>query len=598
MSFHAWLTAGTLLVMLGALASGRLAADVALLGAVGVLLVCGVIAPADAVAGFANPGVATIALLYVVAVGLKETGAMSIVSARLLGRPRSALVAQARLIGSVAPISAFTNNTTLVAVFLPVLHGVAKRARISASLLFMPLSFAAILGGVCTLIGTSTNLTVAAIIQQHNRQNPGTIVPEMEMFTLTPVGLCVAVAGAAYMLLLGRTLLPKRAEAFDAGPDARRYMTAMRVEAASPLVGQTVEGAGLRHLPNLFLSRIDRASETITAVGPEERLQAGDALVFVGVLESVVDLQKIRGLVPATDEGQPGADRPTMTLAEAVVSPMSPLIGQTIRDAGIRTRYGAVVVAVHRHGHRLAGKIGDIVIEPGDTLLLETGPGFARRHRDSTAFHLVSELDDAAPPRHERATFALAVLAGVVLLLSTEIVDPLTGALVGAGLMLAGRCCTAAQARRGVDWSVLLVIGASVALGRAMEKTGLAETLAAQVVASRDSLGPIGVMSAVYGLTLAFTMLMSNTAAAALMFPVAIRIAGDAGLPPMALIVCLTIAASAEFITPLGYQTNLMVAGPGGYRWSDFIRFGGPLTLLVGAVCVSASALWFGVPLT
>lgn len=595
MTWQAWLTAATLLSMLATLASGRLSADVALLGAVGVMLIAGIISPGDAVAGYANPGVATIALLYVVTVGLRETGAMSIVSARLLGRPRSALEAQARLIGSVTVISAFTNNTTLVAAFLPVLHGVAKRARIAASLLFMPLSFAAIIGGVCTLIGTSTNLTVAALIEQHNRQSPDAPLPELGMFTLTPVGVCVAAAGVIYMLVLGRKLLPSRAEVFEVGDGARQYMTAMRVQSASPMIAQTVESAGLRQLPGLFLSRIDRASETVTAVGPEEKLAAGDVLVFVGVLESVVDLQRTRGLAPVTDEGQPGADRPAMTLVEAVVSPMSPLIGQTVRDAGIRTRYGAVVVAVHRVGHRLAGKIGDIEIEPGDTLLLETGPGFARRHRDSSEFHLVSELEETASPRHNRAWFALSVLLVVIVLLSTEVVEPLTGALIGAAAMLAGGCCTANQARRGVDWTVLLVIGGSVALGNAMQNTGLAAVLAEQLLASREALGAIGLLGAVYALTLVFTMLMSNNAAAALMFPVAISAAAQAGMPVMPLIVCITIAASAEFITPLGYQTNLMVAGPGGYRWSDFVRFGGPLTLLAGAVCVAASALWFGV---
>lgn len=595
MTWQAWLTAGTLLTMLGVLATGRLGADIVLLGAVGVLLVAGVISPADAVSGYANPGVATIALLYVITVGLRETGAMAKVSAILLGRPKSALEAQARLIGSVGVLSAFTNNTTLVAAFLPVLHGVAKRSRLAASLLYMPLSFAAILGGLCTLIGTSTNLTVAALIQQHNRSNPDQPVVEFGMFTLTPVGICVAAVGALYMLLLGRKLLPRREDVFDLGERARRYMTAMRIQPASPLVGRTVEAAGLRHLPGSFLSRIDRATETVTAVGPEEILQSGDVLIFVGVLESVVDLQRTRGLEPVTDEDQPVKNRPTMGLVEAVVSPESPLIGRTVRDAGIRTRYGAVVVAVHRQGHRLTGKIGDIEIEPGDTFLLESGPGFVKRYRDSSEFHLVSELEGTAAPRHERAGFALAVLIGVVVLLSTEVIDPLTGVLLGAALMLAGRCCTPSQARSGVDWTVLLVIGGSVALGKAMDRTGLAQTLASSVMSASGGMGPVTVMGMIYAVTLVFTMLMSNNAAAALMFPIVLSVSHQSGIPLLPLLVCMTIAASAEFITPLGYQTNLMVAGPGGYRWSDFARFGGPLTLLAALTCIAAAAGYYGI---
>jgi di/tricarboxylate transporter len=595
MPWDAWLTACLLLAMLLVLALGLLAADAAIFAVLGVLLVAGVLSPADALAGFASPAVATIAFLYVAVAGLRETGAMTWISTRFLGRPRSALEAQARLVSSVALLSAFTNNTTLVAAFLPVLHSVAKRARIAASLLFMPLSFAAILGGVCTLIGTSTNLTLAALIERHNQQHPGAALPPMRMFTQTPIGVCVAAAGVLYMLILGRRLLPRRAEPFEVAEGARRYMTAMRVAAASPIVGRTVEEADLRQLPGLFLSRIDRAAETVTAVGPEERLLAGDVLVFVGVLESVVDLQRTRGLDPVTDEGTPASNRPTNSLIEAVVSPTSPLIGQTIRDAGIRTRYGAVVVAVHRQGHALSGKIGDIEIRPGDTFLLEAGPGFARRYRDSSDFHLVSELEGAATPRHDRAALALGIFGILVILLSIEWVDPMTGALVGAAGMLLGRCCTLNQARSSIDWTVLLVVGGSVALGKAMEATGLAGTLAGSIVPRAMDLGPVWVVAAVYALTLVFTTLMSNNAAAALMFPIVFEISSQSGVDFTALIVCVAVAASAEFVTPLGYQTNLMVAGPGGYRWNDFARFGGPLTLLSGVVCVAAASLFFGI---
>lgn len=595
MSWQAWLTAGVIGSVVGVLACTRLATDVVVLGAVGVLLAAGILSPAEAVAGFANPSVATIGLLYVVAVGLRETGAVHRLSGWFMGRPGSVLEAQARLALPVAALSAFTNNTTLVAAFLPVLHGVARRTRIAASYLFMPLSFAAILGGVCTLIGTSTNLTVAALIQQHNRVHPERLVPEFRMFTLAPVGVCVAAAGLAYMLLLGRRLLPRREEIFETAEAARQYMAAMRVEPGSPVVGKTVEQAGLRQLPGLFLSRIDRARETVIAVGPEERLEAGDILVFVGVLDSVVDLQKTRGLAPVTDEGAPEGDRSSRRLVEAVVSPLSPLVGQTVRDAGIRTRYGAVVVAVHRQGHLLSGKIGDIVVRPGDTFLLEVGPSFTRRYRDSTEFHLVSELEGAASPRHERAGLALGALGLVVILLSTNMVDPLVGALVGAAFVLAARCCTASQARAGIDWSVLLVVGGALALGRAMEATGLADSIVSSLGRGGFFDRPVALLAVVYGLTLAFTTLLSNNAAAALMFPVALQACDRAGLPYTPALVCLTVAASAEFITPLGYQTNLMVAGPGGYRWGDFMRFGGPLTVLCGVVCVLASAGWYGV---
>jgi len=594
MGWEAYLTGVVLLGVLGALASGRVAADLAILGALLALLVTGVISARDAASGFASTGVWTVGLLYVVAAGLKETGATAWISHRLIGVPKSEFQAQARLIFPVAFFSAFTNNTPLVAALLPVLSGVAKRAGMAASRLYMPLSFAAILGGVCTLIGTSTNLVVAGLIQEHNATAEAERrIAEFGLFTLTPVGLPVAVVGLAYILLFGRRLLPDRRTDEPGAAVERQYMTAMRVEPGSPIVGRTIEGAGLRHLPGLFLSRLERGDESMTAVGPDERLEAGDTLVFVGVLESVVDLQKIRGLAPIVDEADLRHDRPRMRLIEAVVSPRSPLIGQTVRDSGIRTRYGAVVVAVHRMGHRLSGKIGDITVRPGDTLLLEAGAGFARRFRQSNEFTLVSEIEGHTAPRHERASLALGVLVVLVALLTGDFIDPLTGSLAAAAAMVAGRCCTLSQARASIDWQVLVVIAGAFGLGRALTETGLADALANGVVEVGGS-SPVVLLGLIYLLTVIFTVFISNNAAAVLMFPLAIEAARVGGIDPLAVSVCVAVAASAEFSTPLGYQTNLMVMGPGGYKWLDFVRFGAPLTLLSGVVAVASSVVWFG----
>ncbi len=594
MTWEAWLTGGLLVLMLGALISGRVATDLAILGTLLLLLIFGVLEPGEAIGGFANPGLATIAFLYICATGLTETGATSAISARLMGRPRSLLQAQARLVVPVTMISAFTNNTTLVAAVLPVLSGAANRAGVAASKLYMPLSFAAILGGICTLIGTSTNLVVAGMLEGHNAAHPDHQVPTFSMFTLTAAGAPVAIVGIAYILLFGRRLLPDQREDGGASTPLRQYMAAMRVVPGSPIVGRTVELAGLRHLPGLFLSRIDRSEESVTAAGPSERLRDGDVLVFVGRLESVVDLQRIRGLSPVTDESEHGGDRPKLRLAEAVVSQASPLVGQTIRDAGIRTRYGAVVVAVHRHGHRLRGKIGDIVIRPGDTFLLEAGPDFASRYRNSTDFHLVSELEGAAAPRHAKAPIAVGIMVALIAALSLNIVDPMTGSMGAAALMVLLRCCTAGQARRGMDWQVLIVVGAAIGLGRAIEKTGLGEIAANELVRVAQWGGPVAILAGVYLLTTIFTMFVSNVAAAVMMFPVALEVSRTQGMSFLPLAVCIAIGASAEFTTPLGYQTNLMVMGPGGYRWIDFIRFGGPLTVLSGVVCVAAAALAYG----
>lgn len=592
MTLEGWLTVGILIVMLGVMVSGRAGPDLAIMGALLMMLVLGIVEPAQAIGGFANPAVATIGLLYIVASGLKETGATSSVATRLIGRPRSAWQAQARLLAPVAGLSAFTNNTPLIAAMLPVLSSAARRAGIAASRLYMPLSFATILGGMCTLIGTSTNLVVFDLYEETRAGDPS--MPAFGMFTLAKAALPAALIGLAYILIFGRRLLPAHEERLPGAGSPRQYMVAMRVEPGASIVGQSVERAGLRRLPGLFLSRIDRAEETITAVAPRELLEANDVLIFVGSLESVVDLQNTPGLAPVTDDSDEHlSDRSTMRLAEVVVSPASPLIGATIRDAAIRTRYGAVVIAAHRHGHRLTGRIGDIVIRPGDTLLLEAGPEFARRYRDSSEFTLVSELEGAAAPRFERAPIAVAILVGLVLVLTFRIVAPLTGAMAAAALMVLTRCCSGAQARASVDWPVLIVIGSAFGIGAGLEESGLAQVVADQLLVVAGGGSILAILILIYIMTLAFTMLVSNTAAAVLMFPIAIDAALAANIPILPVAVCVALAASADFSTPLGYQTNLMVMGPGGYRWTDFLRFGGPLTILVSIVTLTCISLFY-----
>jgi di/tricarboxylate transporter len=599
MGWDAWFTAVVIIAMLAVLARGRYGTDIVMLLTVTVFVVSGIVSPTDAFKGFSNTGLVTVAFLYVVATGLQETGGMSLVTSRLLGRPKTIFAAQARLIPPVVGLSAFMNNTPLVAMFIPVLRELSRITRIPAAYLLMPLSFAAILGGVCTLIGTSTNLVVYSLIEGYNKDHKDAPLEQMGMWTITWVGVPVAIAGIAYMLLLGRKLIPVRDTAESGGGEAREYTASMRVPAGSPLSGKTIEAAGLRHLPGLFLSRIERETESIVAVGPEVEMRENDHLIFVGQIDSIVDLQKIKGLAPLDGEGDSGRYRPKMRLVEAVVSSSSPLVGRSIREAGIRTRYGAVVVAVHRLGHRLTGKIGDIEIRPGDTLLLETDMTFLRRHRRSTDFYLVSELEGTATLRHERGWVALAILLGLIVMLSVgELpyigkVPEVVSAMVAAAAMILTRCCTGPQARAGMEWPVLIVIGASFGLGKAMENTGLALTIAQNLSAFAAPYGPWALIGVVYVLTLGFTTLINNNAAAALMFPIVLPIAQAGGYHFMPFAVTIALAASLEFMTPLGYQTNLMVMRPGAYRFFDFTRFGGPLTVLCALVAIGVLPIVF-----
>jgi di/tricarboxylate transporter len=583
-NWQAALTGLVVFVTLTLLLFVQRAPDMVMIGGVVLLLAAGVITPVEALKGMSNEGMITVAALFVVAAAVERTGALAALVDRALGRPRSLAVAQVRTMVGPALLSAFMNNTPVVALMVPAIRDWAKKHRLSVSKLLMPMNDAVVLGGLCTLIGTSTNVVVSGLVED-KRGTP------LGMFDITPLGLALLVAGLAYLLLASRWLLKDRRPPMSQSDDPRQYSLEMLVEPGSPLVGRSIEEAGLRHLDNLFLMEIDRGGHVLAAVEPTERLEAGDRLVFVGVIDSVVELQKIRGLRPATDQvfklDDPRSER---RLVEAVVSNTCPLVGRTIREGRFRSTYGAVVIAVARNGERLQMKIGDITLEAGDTLLLEAGPAFLDRQRSSRHFYLVSEVSDAVAPRHDRAWIACTILAAMVLAAALDLVPMVAAALVAACGVVATRCISSTEARRSIEWESLLLIAASFGIARAMEKTGLAAAVAESTIAAAGD-HPHLVLAAIYVVTMLFTELMSNNAAAVLTFPIAWQTAADLDVNPLPFVMAVTVAASCGFATPMGYQTNLMIYGPGGYKFSDYMRFGGPLNLLVMALTVALAPL-------
>lgn len=584
-------TLGLVLSMFVLLTVSSLPPDVILILGVVVLVVLGVITPGEATAGLSNEGMVTVGVLFIVGAGVRETGGVDWIAARLFGRPQSVTGAITRLSLPTMVLSALMNNTPLVAMLIPAVNDMARAQRIAASKLMIPLSYAAILGGTCTLIGTSTNLVVQGLLVKEAAANAA--VEPLGMFDIAWIGVPSAIVGLIYLLLAGRFLLPDRRPALSTQDDPKEYTVEMQVEADSPLVGQSIEGAGLRHLPGLYLAEIDRDGNPIPAVSPQEILRAGDRLLFVGIVESVVELQRIRGLVPATEDVfHLKAPRPQRCLIEAVVSNTSPLLGMTIRDSRFRSHYNAVVVAVARNGERLHQKIGDVVLHAGDVLLVEAHPSFAEQHRNSRDFFLVSAIDRSNPPRHELALLAVGLLVTMVLLVTLGVASMLTAALVTAGVMLATRCLSLEAARRSIDWQVLLAIGASFALSAALVKTGIADQIARATI---DLAGgsPWVTLALIYLVTLLATELITNNAAAALMFPFALGVAKALGVSYLPFVIAIMMAASAGFATPIGYQTNLMVFGPGGYRFSDYLKVGVPLDVLIGIVTVTLAPLVF-----
>lgn len=577
MSPEAWFTVAVVGLCLALLMSNRVSADVTLMGGLTLLLVSGILSPAEALSGFSNEGMITVAVLYVVVAGLRDTGAISWVVQYMLGRPKTLAGAQIRLMSPVAGISAFLNNTPVVAIMIPAVQDWARRNQLSVSKLMIPLSYAAIAGGTCTLIGTSTNLVVNGLMLRE-------IGTGITMFELAWVGVPLTIVVIISTVLMSRWLLPDRIPVISRFADARGYTVEMLVDADGPLVGKTIEQAGLRHLPGLYLVEIDRGEQVLPAVSPLERLQAGDRLVFVGIIESVVDLQKIHGLKPATNQiFKLDMPRPERCLIEAVISESCPIVGKSIREGRFRSLYNAAIIAVSRGGNQVKMKIGNIVLLPGDTLLLEAHPSFAEQQRNSRDFYLVSRLEDSAPLQHERAPMAIAIMVAMVAVAASGFLSMLQAALLAGGLMLIMRCTRARTVRRSIDWQILIVIGASLGIGEALHLTGAAQAIAGSLLSLVGN-DPWSALLMTYVITALFTAVITNNTAAVLMFPIALALARTLEVDFMPFMITIMVAASMSFATPIGYQTNLMVFGPGGYRFGDYMKLGIPLTLIVGVI--------------
>jgi di/tricarboxylate transporter len=577
MSWEAWVAILVVLFNIGLLIFTRYSADLVMMAGVTLLVLLGILKPSDALAGFSNEGMATVGIMYIIVAGLEATGGIAWISQYLFGKPKTILEAQLRMMIPVAALSAFMNNTPLVAMMIPAVTDWARRFKISPSKLLMPLSYAAVLGGVITIIGTSTNLVVNGLLKSE------TDLPPLRLFEQAPVGIAVTIIGIAYIALASRWLLPQRQPAVSSLTDFKEYSVDMMVDSHGALVNKTVEQAGLRHLANLYLAEIDREDQTITA-SPDTVLKANDRLFFVGAIDSVVELNKINGLLPATTQVfKLGAPRTRRSLVEAVVSDTSPVRGKKIRESKFRSLYDAVVIAVARNGERIKSKMGDIELQTGDTLLLETRPTFIEQQKNSRDFFLVSNVENSTPLRHERSLLAFGILVGMILLATFEILPMFQAALLAAGAMLLTRCVTSSQARKAIDWSVLIAIAASFGLGKALETTGAAASIANTFIQVAQGNAWLS-LAVIYLITMIFTELLSNNGAAALVFPIALATANtlEVNFTPFA--IAIMIAASCAFATPIGYQTNLMVYGPGGYRFSDFTRLGLPLNLICMAV--------------
>ena len=608
----------TLAIAAGALALfawNRVRMDVVGIIVMTTLIVTGLVTPPQGLSGFSNEAMITVAAMFVLSAGLVGTGAVDVLGrwvARLAGASELRLLVIS--LALVIPLSAFINNTPVVVVMIPMILGITRKTGIAPSRIFMPISYGSQMGGTLTLIGTSTNLLVAGLALELGLDRIG-------LFDITPPALVLMAVGVAYLLTVGRWLTPSREAKTDlvASYELRDYVTGLVVEDDSPLVDRSLRDSRFGEHHGLQVIGIERPGERIMFPRGGTVIRADDLLLVRGKIPDIARIEETEHLHiagmrvdlsfaeddgaaeegdDATADGAEGAAHAghdpdaSRRLAELIVPPRSPVVGNTVRRLNFRGRYGVPVLGVQRHGEPLHGPLGDIELVAGDLLLVQASDKQLRALHRGRDLALLGPVDLPAR-RRRKIKISVPILGAVVLLAAFDVTTILVAALLGVVAMFLSGCITPEEAYREVDWSVLVLLGSIIPLGLAMLNTGTAEFLAFGVLSLTAPLGLYGVLAAYYLITSLLTELISNNAAAVVLTPVAIGTASTLDVSPMPLVIGVMIAASNSYMTPVGYQTNTFIYGPGGYRFIDFVRVGGPLNLLMVVVAVFVIPFFF-----
>lgn len=559
---------------------------------IGVLLlgILGVLTPHEILSGLANEHIMVIILLLMLAQMIKNTGVLDGILNPLLMKSESPRNFLLRLYLLVAFISMFINNTPLVALMIPFVVSWCKDHGRSSSKFLIPLSFAAILGGVSTLIGTSTNLIVNGLIQAQQ------VIPSFkpfEIYHFSYVGIPLVLAGFIYIYFFSDRLLPDRTGAYgDFVKNTRSYLVPTRIKRNSSLAGLSVKSASLHTLKGLYLAEIIRGNEAIQPVSPHEILRPDDILVFAGETNTITELVNSNTGLELTELGM-FRHKPHIEAIEVVVSYNSGLSGQTVQESMFRSRYDAAVIAVHRNGERLSGRIGDIRLKPGDVLLLIAGSNFNKLSQDTQDFYLISKVRDIRKIRFWEPYMLIGGLVIAIILSVMKIVPLFTSLAILTTFALLFNLINPRELIRTVDFNLAIILAMSLALGHAMIKTGVASQLATGFIDVFLPLGSFVLLSGIFIIAVLLTNLITNAAVVAVLFPIVLSVAAKLAIDPFPLVMVMTVGASMSFILPVGYQTNLMVLGPGGYQFRDFLRIGLPLTIISMAIVVPIMYLMF-----
>ena len=595
MSVDAWLTLALLLVTLALLLATELPPATVFLGALTASMTLGLAPIGPSLAGFANEGVLTVGALYMVAAGMYSTGAMSLIGSWLIGRPKSELQVQAKILPPVAIGSAFLNNTPLVAMMIPVLRDLCRSTGLLASRLFIPLSYASILGGTTTLIGTSVNLIIAGlIIDELSRGRAGLpYMREIEMFDPSWVGVPATIVGILFIMVAGKWLLPSRKTEVDRGLPRRRYGAEFEIQKESRLVGQTLDETALMEPVGFELRGLWRADGRPIDRLPDAKLREGDVAAISADIEILPVIWTALGIRPHKAGHAMASPRHTHRLVEVVVSPTSMAVGRRVRELPLPdSPYQVNLVGVSRHGRPVEGRLDDIQIEMGDNAILEVDDSFFYVARNEEDFSLVKPLEGYRCRRWHRALTASLIVGAMVTVVTLGLMSMLNAALLATGAMLLTGCMSLRAAGASVDWATLVVLAAAIGVAAAVSESGLAGAIAGGLEAVGAS-EPYTALAAVFIGHALMSNLITTAASAVFMFPIAVSLAGALGVSFMPFAIALMTGMVGATITPAAYQTNLMVYGPGGYKASDFVALGLLLTLLVGVITTFLAPLAF-----
>ncbi len=592
--FDIALVCGIIVVAFALFASEKMRVDLVAILMLASLALIGQLRPGflsveEAISGFSDKATVTIGAMFILSSALTKTGALGWFSQKMAELAQgSELRLLIILMTIVGVASAFINNAAAVAIFLPVTVALAKDNGVSPSKLLMPLSFASIAGGTCTLIGTSTNILVSSLAASRGLR-------EFSMFEMTRLGVVFLVVGLLYLTLVGRRLLPARvATSLTRRYKLARYLTGLVVLDDSKLIGKSLSEAQLGELYDVTILEIIRGKERIWSGLAAARLEAGDQLLVRGALDGILEMKRvekvaIRSEVKYADQALTTEDT---VLIEGIVSPSSSLVGQNLKEADFRHRSGVFALAIRKHGETIRDVVGKIPLDIGDTLLLQGRRGSVE-HLADKPYSLVLQQLELPHLNSGKAVYAGSIIAAVVVLAATGALPILVAAMLGCVAAVLTRCISLQDAYDSVDWFVIFLLAGMIPLGLAMENTGAARFIASGILDLTSSWGPAALLSAFYLLTTLFSSVMSHNAAAVVLVPIGVATAQELGLDPRPFLIAITFAASSSLATPFGYHTNLMVYAPGGYRFADYLKAGIPLNLLFWVIAsILIPILW------